>query len=94
VTRTLTLQALPPEKETRYPLYRRLGGPPVWTGAENLAPPPPPGFDPLTVQAVASRYTDYDIPAPGHDSIPSKLLPNHGIFFAWVENKITNHTFP
>jgi hypothetical protein len=28
--------ALPPVK-TRYPLYRRLGGP-VWTGAENLAP--------------------------------------------------------
>jgi hypothetical protein len=29
---------LPPGK-TRYPLYRRLGGPrPVWTGAENLAP--------------------------------------------------------
>jgi hypothetical protein len=23
-----------------------------------------PGFDPLTVHAVASRYTDYDIPAP------------------------------
>jgi len=29
---------------------------PVWTGAENLAPP---GFDPRTVQPVASRYTDY-----------------------------------
>ena len=29
---------------------------PVWTGAENHAPP---GFDPLTVQPVASRYTDY-----------------------------------
>jgi len=29
---------------------------PVWTGAENLAPPP--GFDPRTVQSVASRYTD------------------------------------
>ena len=27
---------------------------PVWTGAENLAPP---GFDPRTVQPVASRYT-------------------------------------
>ena len=27
---------------------------PVWT-AENLAPP---GFDPRTVQPVASRYTD------------------------------------
>jgi hypothetical protein len=29
---------------------------PVWTGAENLHPP---GFDPQTVQSVASRYTDY-----------------------------------
>ena len=29
---------------------------PVWTGAENLAPP---GFDPRTVQPVDSRYTDY-----------------------------------
>jgi hypothetical protein len=28
---------------------------PVWTGAENLAPP---GFDPRTVQPVASSYTD------------------------------------
>jgi hypothetical protein len=28
---------------------------PVWTGAENLAPPPK-GFDPWTVQPVASRY--------------------------------------
>jgi len=30
---------------------------PVWTGAENLAPP---GFDPRTVQPVASSYTDCD----------------------------------
>jgi len=29
---------------------------PVWTGAENLAPP---GFDPRTVQPVGSRYTNY-----------------------------------
>jgi len=29
---------------------------PVWTGAENLAPP---GFDPQAVQPVASRYTDW-----------------------------------
>jgi hypothetical protein len=28
---------------------------PVWTGAENLAPP---RFDPRTVQLVANRYTD------------------------------------
>ena len=33
----------------------------VWTGAENLAPPP--GFDPRTVQPIASRYTDWAIPA-------------------------------
>jgi hypothetical protein len=45
------LATLPPEK-ARYPLYRR----PVWTCAKNLAPP---GFDPRTVQPVASRYTDY-----------------------------------
>jgi hypothetical protein len=34
---------------------------PVWIGAENLAPL---GFDPRTFQSVASRYTDYAIPAP------------------------------
>ena len=28
---------------------------PIWTGAENLAPP---GFDPRTAQNVVSRYTD------------------------------------
>ena len=46
---------LPPGK-TRYPLYRRLGGPQGRSGrAENLAPP---GFDPRTVQPVVSLYTD------------------------------------
>jgi hypothetical protein len=30
---------------------------PVWTGAEHL-PLPSLGFDPRTVQAVVSRYTD------------------------------------
>jgi hypothetical protein len=34
---------------------------PVWIGAENLVPP---GFDPRTHQPVASRYTDWAIPAP------------------------------
>jgi len=38
-------------------------GPRLWTGAENLAPPPPPlGFDPRTIQSEASRYTDRAIP--------------------------------
>ena len=33
----------------------------VWTGAENLTPPM--GFDTQTVQPVASRYTNWTIPA-------------------------------
>ena len=42
---------------TRYLFYRRLGGP---QGRSEQAREfsPPPGFDPRTVQPVASRYTD------------------------------------
>ena len=50
--------ALPPGK-TRYPLYRRLGGP--QGGSRKISPPL--GFDPRTVEPVASRYTDWAIPA-------------------------------
>ena len=39
------------------------GSGPLWTGAENL--PPPPGFGPRTVQSVGSRYTDYSISVHG-----------------------------
>jgi hypothetical protein len=49
--------ALPPGK-TRYPLYRRLGGPQGRSGQMRKISPPP-GFDPRTVQPVASRYTDW-----------------------------------
>ena len=48
---------LPPGK-TRYPLYRRLGGPQDRYGQVRKISPPP-GFDPRTVQPVASRYNDY-----------------------------------
>jgi len=48
-------RTLPPEK-TRYPLYRRLGGPQGRSGqAENLVPT---GIRYRTVQSVVSRYTD------------------------------------
>ena len=53
--------ALPLEK-TRYPLYRRLGEPHGRSGRVRKISPPP-GFDPRTVQSVASRYTDYAITA-------------------------------
>ena len=53
---------LPPGK-TRYTLYTRLGEPQGRSGRlRNISPAP--GFDPRTVQPVASRYTDWAIPAP------------------------------
>jgi len=55
------LVALPLGK-TRYPLYRRLGGPQSRSGRVRKTSTPP-GFDPRTVQPVASRYTDCAIPA-------------------------------
>ena len=50
--------ALPPAK-TRYPLYRRLGGPEGQSGRVPKISPPPPGFDARTIQPVASRYNDW-----------------------------------
>jgi hypothetical protein len=51
-----------PTGETRYPLYRRLGGPQGRSGRMRKISPPP-GFDTRTVHSVASRYTDSAIPA-------------------------------
>ena len=53
--------ALSPGK-TRYPLYRRLGEPQGRSGWMRKISPPP-GFGPWTAQPVASRYTDWAIPA-------------------------------
>ena len=51
-----------PTGKTQYPLYRRLGGPQSWSGwVQKISSPP--GCDPRTVQPVASRYTDWAIPA-------------------------------
>jgi len=46
-----------PRGKSQYPLYRRLGGPQGRSGRVQKISPPP-GFDPRTVQSVASRYTD------------------------------------
>jgi hypothetical protein len=51
-----------PGKETRCPLYRRLGGPQGRSG-QMLRLSPPLGFDPRHVEPVTNRYTDYAIPA-------------------------------
>ena len=47
-----------PSGKTRYPLYRRLGGPQDRSGQVRKISPPP-GFDPRTVKLVSSRYKDY-----------------------------------
>jgi hypothetical protein len=60
-----------PQGMTRYPLYRRLGGPQGRSGRV-LKISPPPGFDPRTVQLVAIRYTDWAIAAHTESIIYSK----------------------
>ena len=64
--------ALPPVK-TRYPSYRRLGRPQNRSGRVRKISPPP-GFNPRTVHSVASRYTDWAIPAP---NLLPKTTPNY-----------------
>jgi hypothetical protein len=55
------LAALLPGKN-RYPLYREVGGPQDRYGRVGKILPRP-GFNPQAAQPVASRYTDYIIPA-------------------------------
>ena len=50
-------RSLSPVKN-RYSFYRRLVGPQGWSGQVRKISPPR-GFDPLTVQPVATRYIDY-----------------------------------
>jgi hypothetical protein len=47
---------------TRYPLYRKLGGPQGRSGRVRKISPAP-RFDPRIAQPIASRYTDWAIPA-------------------------------
>ena len=61
-----------PLVKTWYPLYRRLGGPQGRSGQVGKISPQP-GFDPRTVQPVASRYTDWAILA-GQGFVKIKFL--------------------
>ena len=53
---------LPPGKENRCLWYRKQDELQGRSGQVRKIPPPL-GFDPQTVQPIASRYTDYAIPA-------------------------------
>jgi hypothetical protein len=65
-----------PRKENLYPLYRRLGGSqglPGWV--QKISPLP--GFNPWTVQPIASHYTDYTIPSHKKIMIIYTKLPQY-----------------
>ena len=61
-----------PSGKTRYPLYRRVGGPQGRSGRGRKISPAP-GFDPRTVKPVASCYTDWAIPVLIEDNYWNKL---------------------
>jgi hypothetical protein len=77
---------------------------PVWIGAEKLAPP---GFDPRTFQPVASRYTDYAIPAPnspgsgvelGYEMLKRNIFPFVILFSPviseyWFHSSVTSFCY-
>jgi hypothetical protein len=69
--------ALPPGK-TRYPLYRRVGGPKGRSGRVRKTSLRP-GFDPRAVQPVASRYKDWGI--PGHKLLLQVVV----VVVVWIE---------
>ena len=62
-----------PRKDTRYPLYRSLGGPQGRSGWVRKTSPPS-GFDPRNVQPVASHHADCDIPTHDMGSYVHVLL--------------------
>jgi hypothetical protein len=79
-------RSLPPGK-TRYQLHRRLGGPQGRSGQVQKISPPP-GFDPRTVQSVATHHTDW---ATQH-TLPSAIFNNTASFsspFDYYQSKPT-----
>jgi hypothetical protein len=65
-----------PSRETRYPLYSRLGGLQDWFGpVRKILPTPSRDSNPLTVLPVANRYTDYAIAAHNSHHAHVTLLP-------------------
>jgi hypothetical protein len=87
--------------ETLYPLYRRLGGAQGRSGQVRKISPPP-GFDPRTVQSVASRYTDYatrpfmfrsTVRNLEHRTLPYVSKPNFCIVWATDIRTVPRHSY-
>ena len=79
-SRRHVLAALPPGKQTRYPLYWRLGGPQgrVWKNAKNLPPPAPRNWNSISRQTGLYRVaipTELHRPiVAAHSEVISLLL--------------------
>jgi hypothetical protein len=78
-----------PLGNNRYPLYRMLGGSQGRSGRVRKISPPS-GFDPRTVQPVASRYTDWAIPGrqPPQTFLNKKTI--HFFSFLWLYDSDLN----
>ena len=74
-----------PPGETRYPLHRRLDGVQSQYGlAQKVSSPP--GLDFRTVQLVASRYSNWAIPAHG----PANNILKHLFYSEETRNEVTS----
>jgi hypothetical protein len=82
-----------PGKQSRCPLYRRLGGPHGRYGRMRKTSPPP-GFDPRTVQPVASHYTGWNNPAHEEQWRYINLLGNRISYLFVTFKHFLNHTRP
>jgi hypothetical protein len=75
-----------PQKDIRYPLYRRLGGPQGRSGKVHKISPPP-WFEPWTVWPVFRRYTDCVLRA--HNCLCSdeliSLLSKRNFTSMWID---------
>ena len=76
---------------TRYPLWRKLGGPQAWSGRMREISPPP-AFDPRTVQPVVSHYTDWANPA--HTNHPVVLVFKHPVITYQISRCYILKTLP
>jgi len=72
-----------PQGKTRYPLCRRLRGPQARSGQVRKISPSP-GFNPRTVQPVASRYTDYAT-RPLQQYYAYNYMSNYSCFIVCIE---------
>ena len=80
--------ALPPGK-TRYPLYRWLGGSQGRCGRMRKISLRT-GFDPRTVQPVASRYTDWAMPAHTSILLLNRIQLTYTVWVQSVKTRVDN----